>query len=248
MWSAIAGYRANKDFWMNEDIWKRREVEPEAEVTVRTHPFFVSAGQALGLSPERLQRGAQTVFTRRNFYHDIVGGWWKSTFDKELTDAQRAEMGERILQMPGIRRIVKLTPPASMKREDVKRIEKTINTRLQKQDLKMDRLMALEKTPNEMFTWIRKQPVLDQMRLFNRYRIKFAKEDLPRQVLILSNMPSPEARAVAFYELWGELDDNGRRELFDTAKRAPGFLTETFLIHYNNLVTARQEAEQEVTP
>lgn len=187
--SALLGYATNKDFWRNEDIWKGRKVPPAQEFTADTPPAYVQLGEATGISPERTKYAVSRVIPY-NPWTAIMGEAWNVVSPDD--DAVNKIMAQRITELPFARRIVRLTAPLEIDREDrnaakrmgvkteengaprpprailkdLKAAELTINSERQKNDVAQDKLLAKIKSgaadDADMREWMRGFDSIDE--------------------------------------------------------------------------------------
>ena len=226
--SAFFGYAQNRDFWLNNDIWKGPEVAPQEEFTARTPEAFVAAGQATGLSPERLKFAFGEVFTRRNIYADMVGAAWNQVAGNVSEDDQKV-LTEQLTRAPFARRLFKSTSPSVKLRDELERITVDENTRRHKQNREL-----AEQTEGGARTWIRTQPVQDRKRLFERFNRMRKTKGLPFWWYDLAELP-PEARATAFFAIWSKATPEEQQRLRRTARRVPGISSGRFWGTFNKL-------------
>lgn len=156
---------------------------------------------------------------------------------------------EMVANLPGIRRVFKLTPPYNEKEiQDMKKAIKEENARQEEQR------MGLQKMANEYYTklnddgvkdlelrrkiksWIREQPKEDRTRLnnwFTRYGKVYA---IPDKFwwFNLTDM-QPEARAYVYFTKWLESSEEERKELRRIAKQIGGVWSDRFRARFNEL-------------
>jgi hypothetical protein len=233
---AVLGYTANKDFWRNEDIWKSKyagEVAPEEEYTTYTHPFFIQAGQATGMSPERLRFALSQVFTHRNIYTDMGGYIWKQTMDNMPEDDQEKVSEEIMLRKPGIRKFFARTDPYYAEEKHLKEAKMEASTKRLKQNRELDSLSQqyINKTITgpDLINFINKQEPTDRRRLLDRHKRRVKLQDLPnrRWWLDVAEM-DPESRAQEFYRVYKDSSKKERQEMRFNAQKVPGMTSERF--------------------
>lgn len=123
--SAYLGYVTNKDFWLNDDIWKgRKDISPREEYWNTTPEAWVLWGQATGMSPERSKRAFNKVLPR-NVY-TVLGEAFVSEWIGNLPDDEKQQLSEpfikklkQMAEMPISRRMVRQTWPRSKKTEEL---------------------------------------------------------------------------------------------------------------------------------
>jgi hypothetical protein len=165
IYSALAGYKYNKDFWRNQDIWQGRDVPPASEFTADTPPAYVQLGELTGLSPERTQSAVSKLIPA-NPYTSLMGEAWNivAPDDKKLNQS----MAEHISKLPFARRVVRFTTPTEIDRDDenkakrlgvetegktprvakaeVRQAERMDNATRQRNDVEQDRIIARMKS------------------------------------------------------------------------------------------------------
>ena len=94
--------------------------------------------------------------------------------------------------------------------------------------------------------YIESQPQTDFQRLSDRFFHYGVVRDLPNRAwwLSMSGLPSPEARATAFYGEWKKSSDEKKKELFDIAMRLEGFVSDRFAAKFMELGGTAPEPEK----
>ena len=256
-------YMYNKDFWLNEDVWKGTpQADATEEYTRFTPPAWVEGTKALKgatgieVSPERLRSALSTVFSRNNLYNDLVGMGANKVFG-ELPENQRTEVSNDILRKsPFIRDFLGSTDPRFRLGEEVENIGLEENTRRTKQNREVDELSAEfyeqkklgAKPPiNSVKEYILRQPSEDDReRLYNR----FINHDKTKGISNgtwwrdISSLP-PEPRAEAFYLEWSRKDEEGKRALEKTAGQLSGFGSARFKAKFKELTKGYKKSDEQ---
>jgi len=258
-------YFYNKDFWMNEDVWKGL---PQADVTEEhtrfTPPAWVEGTKALqsatgiDVSPDRLRAALSTVFSRNNLYNDLVGMGANKVFG-ELPESQRTEVSNDILRKsPFIRDFLGSTDPRFRLGEEVEDIGLKENTRRTKQNREVDELSAEFYEQRKLGTkppvdsvkeYILKQPSEeDRERLYNRFVNHDKTKGIPNGTWWrdISSLP-PEPRAEAFYLEWNRKDEAGKRDLEKTASQLSGFGSARFKAKFKELAKDYKKKEEQTS-
>ena len=115
--SAMLTYGQNHDFWTGDKVWKGRKVEPIAEQKASTPTVAVMAGEATGLSPERLNAASKKLMPS-NPLGDLVGGV-ASIFDNDPGRSMKEDNMVRMSQWPGVRRLFRVTSPRELHADDI---------------------------------------------------------------------------------------------------------------------------------
>lgn len=237
---AMLGYLSNKDFWRNEDIWKRGEIEPAQEYTQYTHPAFVKLGEVTGMSPERAQYALEQYFTGQNIYTSMVGGGLREIMDKLPEDVREQSVQDMLRQAPFLRRVLKATDPFTQYAKDVKEAKLAESTRRYIQTRTLDSMSELiyagKADEKELRAFIAEQPWQDRERLIQRHRRYGRLYQIPdkRWWLNLIDMP-PETAATVYWTRWEQSDATDKRRLDKYMRQVPGIVTDKFMLRLNQL-------------
>jgi len=246
--TAMMGYFANKNFWMNQDIWKGPEVIPREEYTNYTHPGLVKMGKLTGLSPERMGYALQQYFTYGNIYSSIVGGG-SSLIMNNLPEGVREKTNTEILKaIPFLRKFLSATDPYAPYRKEMEQLKLEDVTRRYLQTRKLDEMSEVyySKKEPEKFQGIKdyilSAPVMERQELVERFVDYGRIHNIPdrRWWLDLKSM-SPEARAVAFWNRWQTSDESERHNLETYLKQVPSIVSDRMIIKFNELKNKTKE-------
>ncbi len=239
--TAWFGYSLNKNFWMNQDIWRKYgKIDPKEEYTDRTHPFFVDVGQKTGLSPERTKYGLSQFFTYSNPYVGLVGGGYKWATEGLPDDFHEKTFAELIKSVPGAKRVFQETPAYSEKqREEIKDVRKSENTKKWVQSRSLNGLIEnyykdeSQKNKAAVVDFIKSEPPENRKMLYERFRGYRRVQNLQNKWWWLdAKSLSPEARAIVFWNDWRQKDKQGQNEMLRNARRVPGFASKRFRIKF----------------
>jgi len=242
---AMLGYYANKDFWMNEDIWRGPKIEPSQEYTRFTHPALVKIGK-LGLSPEKTKYVLENFFTSGNIYTSLVGGGLRQIMDQLPGDVKETTTEEMLTSMPFVRRALKSTYPYAKHRKNVEDIKIAASTERYIQTRNLDALSEIyykDKDPSDkkaIFAFIKKQPPEDRVRLHRRF-IRYGKVyNIPdrRWWLNLATL-TPEARATVYWTRWQRADKEEKKRLERQLPKIPGIISGRFILRLQQLKRKR---------
>lgn len=236
--AAFMAYAMNKDTYTRDDIWKGNVVQPDREFYDSTNQAFIdftNTANELGIevSPIRLERAFQKIFTYGNIYTDLLAGSYSAITDP-MSEAQRDQINDDISKSPFIRRFTKLTPAISPQdRELVKSVEVDENTRRLDQNRELKEILegvengTLEVKRIRQF--IAKQPRPDQQRIRDRWKAHQKIKNVPNSGFLIDmrDLP-PESRAKAFIEFSSNMNQPERNELIKTTRQIPGFRSERF--------------------
>ena len=160
--SAALTYSQNHDFWKGDKVWKGRDVDPIMERKMSTPTAAIAAGDATGMSPERLAAAGKKLLPQ----NPITYGF-EALAEMMDTDAGRKVKEDNMVslaQQPFIRRIFRTTSPRDLSSDDIKaakrlkvdyknranaailndidKAERKQNTYRQKNDVTFDKLVA----------------------------------------------------------------------------------------------------------
>lgn len=244
---AMMGYYANKDFWRNEDIWKRGVVDASSEWTVYTHPGFIKAGELTGMSPERLKYALQQYFTYGNIYTSAIGGGLSQILEGLPKEEREKTVTEMLVQAPFIRRVLKLTDPFTPFKKPIKEIQKEENTRMWEQIRTLDMMSEKyykTKTPEgmrEIRGYINQQPWQDRNRLLRRVMNYGKLYRIPdrRWWLSLDDM-TPESGAVMYWSRWEAAGKEEKARLEKTLRLIPNVTSARFFFKLGQMKKKRR--------
>ena len=231
---ATMGYLTNKDFWRNEDIWRKKQpIKPEEEWNMYTHPAFVEMGDILNMSPERLKYALSQFFTSGNVYTSLGGLAWKEIFDYMPQYEKNMVTEELILKQPFVKRVLKATDPYH---EHGKKLGESIteaNTERWQLTRGFDILSQGyydgEVSEQKIKKYLAPLPDVEYDRLLDRHERRGKLQELPekRWWLELATLP-PEDRAIAFWNRYMEADQEEKAMLEEYVDKVPGVKSERF--------------------
>jgi len=108
---AFLSYSVNKDFYNKVDIWNGRKVSPENEWTMQTPELAVLWGHVSGMSPERTEGALSNIFPA-NPYTWAIGAIGNAVIPDD--NGVQKSMAEYILNLPGARKLVRLSSPIQL--------------------------------------------------------------------------------------------------------------------------------------
>jgi hypothetical protein len=116
--AGVVGYATNKDFWLNEDIWRRTDKpfnypKSSEEYTGRTPQAFVDVGKATGLSPERTKYAVEQLVTRGSMWSYLVNQGYDKAFGDISKEKKEQHLAMTLAEIPGIKRFFGVTKPYS---------------------------------------------------------------------------------------------------------------------------------------
>lgn len=130
--SAMIGYSLDVNTWHGGKIWHGPKVEPKREfITVpgrETPPAMVDIGQAMGMSPERLNYALEEMFTGNSVYAHAMGVGYNKMFRDVSREDQNMHWAVRLSRNPWTKRFIGLTNPYDKHRDTVDEVEVKHNT------------------------------------------------------------------------------------------------------------------------
>lgn len=251
---AIASYVHNYDSYTDSPVYKGPKVLPEAEIRTfgqgqPTSPFAVAAGQALGMSPVRLENSIGKVINYNNFYIKSMGFMAKEVFEG-ADPREQAMAGLQMLQnVPGLSGVVKLTTPYNSLMEELMDAEQQANTPVALATSGLnDLLFQYQKGQNNVTTktlqtYINNQPAEYRQKLADHAKYTMNVDKVmsryqasdkipPRAWWIAASKAPAEARAQVFYNEWVSAEPEDRQRMLGIAQglqnSGVGFLSDDF--------------------
>ena len=117
--SGVIGYFTNKDFWLNEDIWKRTDKPfgwPESKeeyIPGRTPEAYIDFGVLTGMSPERTKYAVEELTTSGTVWSYLMGKAYDATFGDLPKSQKEQHIAEVLSKMPVVKRFFGVTNPYS---------------------------------------------------------------------------------------------------------------------------------------
>jgi hypothetical protein len=114
--SGALGYATNRNFWLNEDIWKGTNKpfsypNSKEEYTDRTPQLYKDLGQNTGLSPERSKYAIEQLITQGSMYSYILNQGYNKTFGDLTKERKEQHIGSVLSQVPIAKRFFGVTKP-----------------------------------------------------------------------------------------------------------------------------------------
>ena len=128
--SGTLGYISNKDFWLNEDIWKQSEPfawpGSREEYTSRTPEAFIDIGKVTGLSPERLRYGVSELVTNGTMWSYLAGEGYEKMFGDLPKEKKEEHLAMVLSEMPVAKRFIGVTNPYSKYAEKIDKAQEEV--------------------------------------------------------------------------------------------------------------------------
>ena len=233
----IYAYNLGYDRFRDKSIWKDAKIKAEAEHTLYTPEIYKDLGAATGLSPDRMKLAAGKLFTYHegNIYsialatgYEAVKNLFETKEEKKKFNDLTAKAVEDILT-PLQRRFYR-SPNRRDKEKDI--IEEAIITentkrKLEEKDKVYKSITEYREADTERKKEIQKNVIKfafqkerespgARSRILNTFN-KAKKTTIIESRLIINLLyarATPEANALAVYEVWKDLDKKGRKALY----------------------------------
>jgi len=212
--SGALGYTYNKDFWLNDDIWKKTDQplswpnSKEEYIPGKTPQAMIDAGAVTGLSPERLKYTLSSLVTGGSMWSWLVGQGYDAAFGDLPPVKKEMHLAEILSKTPIFRRFIGITNPyaqyaapideakegSMMKRWIENRgLDQRVEAYLYEGGKRADVIEYITKTAKDQNT---------MERLRDRFVFQEKIKDLPNRSfwLALKGITDTEARAKVFVE------------------------------------------------
>ena len=212
--SGTLGYLYNKDFWKNEEIWKKTDKplgwpnSKEEYIPGQTPQGLIDVGSVTGMSPERLKYALSELVTGGSMWSWLVGQGYDAAFKDISPDKKEQHLAETLSKIPIIKRFFGVTnsysqfaEPINEAREDsmLKRwiknrgLDQRVDSFLFEGGKRSDVIDYIKVTAKDQDT---------QDRLKERFIFSEKIKDLPNRSfwLSLKGIPDTEARAKVFVQ------------------------------------------------
>lgn len=241
--SGVLGYITNKDFWLNEDIWKiteplSRPHSKEEYIPGETPLAYIDLGAKTELSPERTKYLVEELTTEGTIWSYLLGEGYDKAFGDPPKGDKEKHLAEVLAEMPIIKRFFGITHPYTKfaKRLDEVEEKDVVNRWIQTRGLDLRAegyLFDGTYSRKEVFDYISSFKDRDvYKRLKERFKFHEVTKDLPNRSFWLRVQGfSPEARAKAVVDelrdATPERKEQLRKEL-NIVRRAGGIVSDRF--------------------
>jgi len=242
--SGTIGYFANKDFWMNEDIWRKTDKpfswprSKEEYIPGQTPQAFIDIGKATGLSPERLKYTVEELFTSGSMWGALVGQGYETAFGDLPKNKKEQHLAMALSKFPVIKRFFGVTNPYSQYGQAIDEAKESSDIKRWIQNRGLDmRVEGYLYQDN-----VSRKEVIDYMRefkdkkVYDRLKDRFTFQEkikgLPNRTfwLRLKGLTT-EARAKVYVDRLNSASDEERKELYGelgTVIKAGGIMSPGF--------------------
>jgi len=248
--SGLLGYVTNKDFWLNEDIWRKTDKpfswpESREEYTKNTPEFYKDVGKLTGLSPERTKYMVEELVTNGTVWSYLLGQGYDAAFSDLPKSKKEQHLAQVISKIPVIKRFFGVTNPYSKHAKKFSEVEQESVLKNFVENRGFDTLVEgylydKNVSKKEVFSYLKSFKDIDtQDRLFDRYEFEIAIKNLPEKSF-WRRMKGllPEARAKMFYDRLEISSEDERKQLwkeFNIISTAGGVISDKFLDEYEKL-------------
>jgi len=242
--SGTLGYVTNKDFWLNEDIWRKTDrpfAWPESReeyIPGRTPQVYIDIGQVTGLSPERTRYAVEELVTSGTVWSYLLGQGYDAMFSDLPKSNKEQHIAQVLSKMPITKRFIGITNPYSKYAE---KIEKAQEVAVIERFVENRGLDALAEGYLFKDTVSRKE-VIDYMRSFKdldtfdrlkeRFLFQEITKDLPeRSFWLRLQGVRLEARARVFVDRLEKANPEQRKQIwkeYSTVVLAKGIVSKGF--------------------
>jgi len=262
--SATLGYIQNRDFWANENIWKRsKPIEwPRSNVEVVpgvTPQAMIDIGNLTGLSPERLRYSLEELVTSGSQWSWLAGQGYDLMFKDTSQDVKSlyvANMWEKSADYPIVNRFVGLTNPVTQYIQNIERHEEDAAIEKLKLDtglkMKVDAYLYEGGKRSDVLNYIKENA--KDYATFERLRDNFEFQEKIKNLenrsfwILMKNVPDTEARAKIFVDRYWpatEKEKEAIRKEMAIVELAGGIISDPFKEAVGRLINERSmEAEQ----
>jgi len=251
--SGALGYMTNKDFWMNEDIWRKTEKPfswPESReeyVPGQTPQAMIDVGKFTGLSPERMKYAIEELVTSGSTWSYLLGQGYEELLG-DLPESQKQQhLAMALARIPVIKRFFGVTNPYSKHARVIDEKEEEFVIKRFTENRGFDALVEgylYEKNVkrSEVFDYARKFKDKDTYdRLVDRFKFEDAIKKLPEKSFWRRMKGLPvEAKAKVFVDRLDKASPEEERQLwneYSIVSRAKGVLGKSFRDEVNRIRT-----------
>jgi anti-sigma regulatory factor (Ser/Thr protein kinase) len=240
------GYMTNKNFWLNEDIWKKTDKplswpnSKEEYIPGQTPQAFIDAGSLTGLSPERMKYAVEQLVTGGTEWGYLSGQGYDAMFGDLPKDMKEKHLAETLAKVPIVKRFIGITNPYSQFANTVEKAREGSVLDRWIENRGLDTLVEgyLYKdnvTRKEVIDYISKtakdKDTFDRLR--DRFKFQEKIKDLPNRSfwLALKGTPDTDARAKLYMNRLANATPEERHQLMNEVgivQSAGGVISDEF--------------------
>lgn len=243
--SGPLGYMYNKDFWLNEDIWKKTDKplgwpqSKEEYIPGKTPQAFIDAGAITGLSPERLKYTMSELVTGGSMWAWIAGQGYDSMFKDVPQNKREFHLAETLARTPISKRFIGITNPYTQFASPIEQAKEESMMKRWVENRGLD-----QRVESYLYEGGKRSEVIDyiqatakdqdtQDRLKDRFIFQEKIKALPNRAfwLSLKSIPDTEARAKVFVERYDSAPAAAREQMsseIDIVNSAGGVISDEF--------------------
>jgi hypothetical protein len=251
--SALIGYVTNKDFWLNEDIWRGQDGAlswPRSKHEVRpgqTPQVFTDIGEMTGLSPERLNYAVDELTANDTVWSYLGNVMYSSVRGGDKYQRKQAA-GIALAKLPMVKRFVSVTHPYPKYKAPLGKIKEDDIVERLIQNTEMDQLIYKYKNGEGSVSDITKY-IAEQKdpwarnRLLDKYVVETRMDMLSEKSFwksIADESAKVKARAIV-YKLSNSDDEEKAAVLKDmgVVQAAKGLMSDQFMSEFSKLINER---------
>ena len=125
--SGVLGYVTNKDFWMNEDIWRKTEPlsfpqSQEEYIPGKTPQAYIDFGAVTGMSPERTRYVVEELTTSGTVWSYLLGQGYDAVRGLPKSNKEQ-HLAMTLSRIPVVKRFFGVTSPYSQFADPLEKAE-----------------------------------------------------------------------------------------------------------------------------
>lgn len=261
--SGALGYITNKDFWLNEDIWRRtdpigyqlpkwmtgKEIggSEEEYIPGQTPQAFIDAGKLTGLSPERIKYAIEELVTGGSTWAYLLSQGYEELLGDLPESKKQQHLAMVLAKIPVVKRFFGVTNPYSKHATVIDKKEEEVVIRRFTENRGLDVLVEgylYEKNVDrkEIIDYARKFKDKDTYdRLIDRFKFEEAIKTLPEKSFWRRMKGlTTEARAKVFVDRLDKSTPEEVQELWNEyaiVARTKGIISKEFRNEVNRIRT-----------
>ena len=243
--SGTLGYIMNKDFWLNEEIWKKTDKplgwpsSKEEFIPGKTPEAMIDIGSVTGLSPERLKYALSELVTSGSPWSWLVGQGYDAAFKTLPAEKKEQHLAEVLSKAPIAKRFIGITNPYSKFATPVEeaREEGMLKRWVENRglDQRVDAFLFEGGKRSDVIEYINhtSKDAATHDRLKDRFIFSEKIKDLPNRSfwLAVKGTPDTEARAKLFVQRFDTADPKEKEQLnkeIGIVQSAGGIISDEF--------------------